>query len=175
MFSRTVCSTSKDSLFCTYLTDYPSTESFYEVQAQLPQHNFQKWCRNSRMAASWFGRYYPPEGGGINLVCLEEQKPVSRAWVGLFLFIYIALFHSPPFKRPPLTFIKNSVGFSTVLHHIKSRGEIQNRIKTFHLKADFVHCIHMCACVFFFPNRLWDFSLTWTGCAILKLKEYLGK
>lgn len=95
MCSRTVCSTSKDSLFSTSFTGYPSTVTFYEVQLQQlllhQRHNFQKWCRNSRLAGFWSGRYYPLEGGGINRACLEEQKPVSAAeeFFVFFWFIYL--------------------------------------------------------------------------------------
>ena len=120
MCSRTVCSTSKDSLFSTSFTGYPSTVTFYEVQLQQlllhQRHNFQKWCRNSRLAGFWSGRYYPLEGGGINRACLEEQKPVSAAGE-VFVFFLIYLFILPlispfPFpKLPPLIFINNSVGF----------------------------------------------------------------
>lgn len=103
MCSRTACSTSKDSLFSTSFTGCPSTVTFYEVQLQLlllhQRHNFQKWCRNSRLAGSWSGRYYPLEGGGINRACLEEQKP---AWSqgGFLFFTYLFIF--PLFFIPSL-------------------------------------------------------------------------
>lgn len=129
MCSWTACSTSKDSLFSTSFTGYPSTVTFYEVQLQLllllhQRHNVAKWCRDSRLAGSWSGRYYPLEGGGINRACLEEQKPVSAAGEFfcfnsyIYLFILI-LFFSCLFPKPPPTFIKNSVGFSKVPDCIK--------------------------------------------------------
>lgn len=96
MCSRTVCSTSEDSLCSTSFTGYPSTVTFYEVQLQQlllhQRHNFQKWCRNSRLAGFWSGRYYPLEGGGINRACLEEQKPVSAAGEVFVFFWFIYLY-----------------------------------------------------------------------------------
>ena len=99
MFRRTTaCSASKDSLFSPSFTACPSTVTLYEVQPQLlprlllhQRHNFQKWCRNSRLVGSWSGRYYPLEGGCINLACLEEQKLESTAGE-VFVFIYLLYF-----------------------------------------------------------------------------------
>lgn len=104
MCRRTACSASKDSLFCTSFSGESSTVTFYEVQLQLllllhQRHNFQKCCRNSRLAGSWSGRYYPLEGWCINLACLKEQKTVS-AVKEFFVFIYLYFLFSPrPFSN----------------------------------------------------------------------------
>lgn len=107
MWSNNSLSTSKDSVFSATFTGCPSTGTFYEVKLQqllLHQwHNFQKWCRDSRLAASWSGQYYPPEGGRINRACLEEQKPASAVLRGVcfyFYFIYFFSFLSSAFFSP---------------------------------------------------------------------------
>lgn len=133
MCRRTACSTSKDSLFSTSFTGCPSTVTFYEVQLQLlllhQRHNFQKWCRNSRLVGSWSGWYYPLEGGGINPACLEEQKPVSgcgEVFVVMYLFIYISSFFPPvPFPKTPLTFISRVLQ-SSKLHQKTSKTKSKN-------------------------------------------------
>lgn len=114
------------------------------------------------------------DGASISSALKNKRRCLEPGWV-LFLFIYIALFHYSPFKYPPLTFIKNSVGFSTVLHHIKSRGEIQNRIKTFHLKADVVLWIYMCACFFFFFQEALGFQPDLDWICIPKIQGVLGE
>lgn len=155
MCSRTACSTSQDSLFSTSFTGYPSIETFYEVQLQQlllhRRHNFHKWCRNSWLAGSWSGRYYPQERRG-------HQSHLSGGTKAcfLFLFIYIAslFFFLFPLPRPPsLMFIKDSVGFSKVPYYIKKKTSSDKKIRMSPLMEDF-----MCVCVLVFVMLFFFFS-----------------
>lgn len=156
--SRTACSTTKDSLFSISFTDYPSTVTFYEVQLQQlllhQRHDFQKWCRNSRLTGSWSGWYYPLEEGSINRTCLEEQTRVSAALGGFFVFFlsyyistyciscYLICSLSP--KRP-LIVIKKSEGFTKVLDCMTTKmssDKMPNKVWTFPLKEEFVY-VHL--------------------------------
>lgn len=111
--AATACQPQK-TVFRASFTGCPSTVTFYEVKLQQlllhQRHNFQKWCRNSRLAGSWSGRYCPPEGGGINRTCLKEQKPASAALRGFcfIFFLYLlsfAAFFSP---HPPISFLRQT-------------------------------------------------------------------
>lgn len=93
MCSWRACSSSAASSVTPPISGSPSTGTLYEVQLQqlLLHHrrNFQEWCKNSRLAASWSRRYYPLQNGGINSTCLEEQSWHLQPSVPL-LFIYMS-------------------------------------------------------------------------------------
>lgn len=92
MCSRTICSTSKESLLSPSFTGSPSTVTLYEVQLQLLQLD------NFRSDAAFQGWLLPGRGDislwrevGINLTCLKEQKAASATLEG-FLFLYLYAF-----------------------------------------------------------------------------------
>lgn len=132
--AATACQPQK-TVFSASFTGCPSTVTFYEVKLQQlllhQRHNFQKWCRNSRLAGSWSGRYYPPEGGGINRTCLKEQKPASAALRG-FCYIYFFYISSPslPFSRLiPRFLLFNKLGRVLGKFHLKMKKISKCNIK----------------------------------------------
>ena len=133
MCSRTVCS----RVFTgrTSFTEYPSTVTFYEVRLQLLWlHNFQKRCRNSRLAGSWSGAILPSgwRGGhqsrlspGTKALCLQSAGVV-------FLFIYIPLFFLPSNILLWLPLRTQWGSPKKIQHHIENkRGKyLQTKCKT---------------------------------------------
>lgn len=148
----TACSTSKDSLFSTSFTGYPSTVTFYEVQLQLllllllhQRHNFSEVMQEFKVGWFLVWAILPSGGRGHQSLLSGGTKAcVCSRGVFCFLFLYFLSFF-PPFPKPPPLTQWDSAKFPRIKKHQKAKWILK---KIFRLNHSIPFEGKMYLCVF---------------------------